>query len=94
MAESERRYRSLTEQSSDAILIIQDDELVFYNQRLIDLTGRPRSWFESVEDLIATVHPDDRDEVRATPSSLAGYVGWRPTRRTPASDCRRGSSAL
>jgi len=45
MAESERRYRSLTEQSSDAILIIQDDELVFYNQRLIDLTGRPRSWF-------------------------------------------------
>jgi len=66
MAESERRYRSLTEQSSDAILIIQDDELVFYNQRLIDLTGRPRSWFESVEDLIATVHPDDRDEVRAT----------------------------
>jgi len=65
IAESERRYRSLTEQSSDAIVIVQNGALVFYNQRLIDLTRRPRTWFESTRRLTEVVHPDDQDDVRS-----------------------------
>ena len=64
MAESERRYRSLTEQSSDAILIVQNDRVVFANQRLSDLTGQSRSWFASTDNLTTVVHPEDRDDVR------------------------------
>ena len=64
IAESERRYRSLTEQSSDGIIIVQDGTLAFYNQRFVDLTGRRRLWFEPTRRLTEIVHPDDHDDVR------------------------------
>ncbi len=65
IAESERRYRSLTEQSSDGIIIVQDGTLAFYNQWFVDLTGRDRRWFEPARRLTEIVHPDDQDDVRS-----------------------------
>lgn len=66
IVESERRYRSLTEQSSDGIIIVQDGILAFYNQRFIKLLECPHAWFESTRRFTELVHPDDRETVRNT----------------------------
>jgi len=42
VAESESRYRTVVEQSTDAVFVAQDGELVFANPRAAELTGRER----------------------------------------------------
>ncbi|HID73466.1 MAG TPA: PAS domain S-box protein, partial [Thermoplasmata archaeon] len=67
LKESEARYRTLVEQSHDAVFIHQDDRFVFANERTTELTGYTREelWRLNLLDII---HPQDREEV-------AGYLG-------------------
>jgi PAS domain S-box-containing protein len=60
--ESEARYRTVVEQSNDAIFIAQDGILVFHNPAFLEMTGYTDSELTgmSIADLIA---PEDRDLV-------------------------------
>ena len=63
LRESEEKYRTLVEQSHDAIYIYRDDEFVFANQRAAELTGYSR---EELADMTVweLLHPDERDRVK------------------------------
>ncbi|MGM0389565.1 MAG: bacterio-opsin activator domain-containing protein [Natrinema limicola] len=61
--ESERRYRTVTEQSRDGIAIVQDEMLVFWNQRLCEMTGRDDESLSSVDFVTDLVHEDDRTQM-------------------------------
>ncbi|ELY56170.1 PAS/PAC sensor protein [Natronococcus amylolyticus DSM 10524] len=62
--DSERRYRTVIEQSRDVIVILRDDRILFCNERFAELTG------SSVDDLVDTsfvdafVHEADRERFR------------------------------
>ncbi len=62
--ESEERYRTVTEQSRDAIGILQDGRVRFCNRRVLELTGRDREELRGCDVVEAVVHPEDRDAVR------------------------------
>jgi PAS domain S-box-containing protein len=60
--ESEQRYRTVTEHSRDGIAILRYGELLFCNERLVELSGRETL---PSEDIIGSIiHPEDREEVR------------------------------
>lgn len=61
--ESEERYRTVTEQSRDAIVILQDDRPVFFNERLLELADADRDDLTDAAFVDDLVHPDDRDRV-------------------------------
>jgi len=63
--ESEDRYRTVIEQSRDAIAILQDGVLVFCNQRTVALTGRDREALRSGDVLGSIVYPEDQDRIRS-----------------------------
>lgn len=63
--ESEERYRTVTEQSRDAIGIVQREQLRFWNQRMVELTGRSPDALQDADVVETVVHPADRDAVRA-----------------------------
>ena len=65
LEESERRYRSVVEESRDAICLLEDGRVQFCNERFAEITGSDcASWIG--EDLVeAAIHPDDRKAVRA-----------------------------
>ncbi|MDS0280694.1 response regulator [Haloarcula onubensis] len=58
--ESEHRYRTVTEQARDAIVVLRDDDVVFSNDRFRELCGGA----DSPAALFAHVHRDDHDRVR------------------------------
>lgn len=64
-AESEKRYRSVVENSRDAILAVRDGRLLFANDRLSELTGLSRGDLRGEDVVERVVHPEDRDGVRA-----------------------------
>lgn len=65
LQESEQRHRILAEQSFLGICIVQDDRVSFANQAFAELAGRSPHELRSLttSDLIAMVHPDDREFV-------------------------------
>lgn len=71
LTESEQRYRTVTEQSLDAIVILREDEIVFCNHRLTELLGEDRSALTGTDFFADVIHEDDRDDVRTT------VRGWR-----------------
>lgn len=60
--ESEERYRTVTEQSRDAIGIVHQGRVLFCNQRLTDLTEKDRDQLQEDDFVSQIVHPDDRCE--------------------------------
>jgi PAS domain S-box-containing protein len=77
LRESEQKYRTVIEQSHDAVTIHQGDGYEFVNRRGTELFGR------SEDDLLGTdvravVHPDDRDKL-TTIDRGAATVGDRET---------------
>lgn len=64
--ESERRYRTVTEQSRDAIGILQNRRLGFCNRRMSELTGRTADELRAEMFVETTVHADDQTGVRET----------------------------
>ncbi|WP_435157731.1 PAS domain S-box protein [Haladaptatus sp. DFWS20] len=62
LRESEEKYRTLVEQSHDAIYIYRDDQFVFVNQRVCELSGYDRD--ELLEMSIwELLHPEERDRI-------------------------------
>ncbi|MEE9910541.1 MAG: PAS domain S-box protein [Deltaproteobacteria bacterium] len=60
MRESEERYRSLFENANEAIFVAQDDKLVFFNPKTLQLSGCSKEEMASTP-FIEFIHPDDRD---------------------------------
>ncbi|WP_231186931.1 PAS domain S-box protein [Haladaptatus sp. DYF46] len=63
LRESEEKYRTLVEQSHDAIYIYRNDKFEFINQRVCALSGYTRDELMGME-IWELIHPDDREEVR------------------------------
>ena len=65
LQESEQRHRVLAEQSFLGICIVQDDRVSFANRAFADLAGCSPEALRTltVSDLVAMVHPDDRESV-------------------------------
>ncbi|MFB6228588.1 MAG: bacterio-opsin activator domain-containing protein, partial [Halobacteriales archaeon] len=61
---SEQRYRTVTEQNRDAIAILRYEQVVFCNERLIELTGREREALTAESIVETSIYADDRREVR------------------------------
>lgn len=77
LEESEQRYRTVTEQSRDAIAMVRDGSLLFCNQRLVELTGTDKERLQETDLVTAIVHSDDRDQVRRV------LDGWDETDDDP-----------
>ncbi len=67
LRDSEEKYRALVEQSVLGLIIVQDDAPVYANPVIRNVTGYSPEEFLALgaEGMIATVHPDDRDRIRA-----------------------------
>ncbi|ELZ65315.1 HTR-like protein [Haloferax prahovense DSM 18310] len=61
--DSNSLYRTVVEQSHDAIFIAQDGDFRFWNRRLTELTGRSDDELAETA-LLDVIHPDDREKVR------------------------------
>lgn len=64
IAESEARYRTVIEQSRDAIMIVRDGDLVFCNRRLAELLESDWATLQETLTLSDIVHPEDQSMVR------------------------------
>ncbi|RDZ64188.1 two-component system sensor histidine kinase/response regulator [Haloferax sp. Atlit-12N] len=60
--DSDSLYRTVVEQSHDAIFIAQDGDFRFWNRRLTELTGRSDDELAETA-LLDVIHPDDREKV-------------------------------
>ena len=76
LRQSEARYRTLVEQSHDAIYIYRDNRLLFVNQRTRELTGYSEEELLTM-DIFDLIHPDDREQV-------AGHARRRPEGTAPS----------
>jgi PAS domain S-box-containing protein len=61
---SEQRYRTVTEQSRDAIAMLRYEQVLFCNERLIELTGREREALTAESIVETSIYPDDRGQIR------------------------------
>jgi PAS domain S-box-containing protein len=68
LKESEEKYRLLSENISDGIMLIENDEIKYVSEGSSKLFGYPRKILESLtsEDLFDYIHPDDRDRIYKT----------------------------
>lgn len=64
LEESEKKYRTLVEQSHDGIYIYGKERFLFVNDMVCDMTRYSRDELLDM-DFIELVHPDDRDTVTA-----------------------------
>jgi PAS domain S-box-containing protein len=84
---SEQKFRSLIENVSDAVVLLDHDGVARYVspavRRLLDFA--PREWVD--RDPLPLVHPDDRDAFRAALASCA------PVRRTQESSFLAGATS-
>jgi PAS domain S-box-containing protein len=64
LRESEQRYRTLVERSHDGIYIYQDDQLLFVNDRISEITGYDTDELYEM-DIWDLVHPEDRAWVKS-----------------------------
>lgn len=62
LKESEEKYRLLVENASEAIFIVQDYSLKFYNRRTEEITGHSREELAKIP-FLDHVHPGDKDMV-------------------------------
>lgn len=72
LQESEERYRLLVETSQDAIAVAQGIGLVYFNPKLVEMTGYAYDELKSI-DFARLIHPDDQEmAMRRYRSRIAG----------------------
>ena len=59
LAESEEKYRLVVENANEAVVVVQDEKLRFFNQKAVELSGYSREELESIS-FVNILHPDDR----------------------------------
>ncbi|HWQ18934.1 MAG TPA: PAS domain S-box protein [Methanotrichaceae archaeon] len=59
---SEQKYRLVIENASDAIVVVQDGLIKFFNQRALDLSGRSADEMTSAS-FVNLIHDDDKEMV-------------------------------
>ncbi len=62
LAESEEKYRLLVDNANEAIIVAQDMQLKFFNQKVVSVIGYSREELESMR-FDELIHPDDRETV-------------------------------
>ncbi len=62
LIKSEARYRLLLENASDAIIVIQDEKIKFYNKKTINITGFSGKDLEEMP-FLEYIHPKDQDMI-------------------------------
>jgi PAS domain S-box-containing protein len=95
LQESEEKYRSLVENASEAIVVIKDQGLAFWNVRAMEITGYSAGELGSMP-YMDLIHPDDRamvgcehDRVISGQADVSRY-----TMRFLARDGRRGWASV
>ena len=78
LRESEQKYRTLIEQSHDAVTILQNDQYEFVNQRACDLYGRDRETLCSVETW-ELLHEGDHEQIEEVDDYLLAEPGRHRT---------------
>ncbi len=48
LIDSQSRYRALIENSGEAVFIVKDDKIVYYNDKTLEITGRKKSEIEAI----------------------------------------------
>lgn len=64
LKQSERKFRSLVEQSMVGVYIVQDHRFVYVNPRMAAIFGYSPEEFKSFDHLKTIIHPGDRDMVQ------------------------------
>lgn len=67
LSESEEKFRNLAEHSLQGLLLVQEEAIIFVNQRAADIAQIPLDEFKkmTVEGIFQTlIHPDDRQIIR------------------------------
>lgn len=90
LRESEERYRTVAEQSHDAIAIIQDEQLVYHNERLAEVIGRDAESLEHIDFIDELIHEDDRNNVRERFQDQSEERLFEARLRTTRGDIRNG----
>jgi PAS domain S-box-containing protein len=62
LAESEEKYKTLVEKANEAILIVQDEKIVFSNSRMSEVTGKPADRLIGMP-FAELLDPRDREKV-------------------------------
>lgn len=62
--ESEQRYRTVVEQTQDAILILHQDQIIFHNDQSATLLGASPAELVGADFIQRFVHPESQDRVR------------------------------
>jgi diguanylate cyclase (GGDEF)-like protein/PAS domain S-box-containing protein len=62
LLKSEGKYRLLVENANEAIVVIQEGMIRFFNPNAVELIGHPENTL-TAEPFVEFVHPDDREEV-------------------------------
>ena len=70
--ELQQQYTGLTEQVDEAVAIIQDETLVYWNRTMSDMTGYDDSQLNTMYPVTELFHPAEREELRAVLTRLAG----------------------
>ncbi|UHH26192.1 PAS domain S-box protein [Halobacterium noricense] len=78
LRESEQKYRTLVEQSHDAVVTYADGELSFANERASALFGRSRAALLAA-DACELFHPEDRVKLERVAGELTAAAGRRQT---------------
>lgn len=65
LEESREKYRALVESSLEGIVIFQDSQFVFANNRMLEIIGLTADEIQSlsIDELIQYIHPEDRQAV-------------------------------
>jgi PAS domain S-box-containing protein len=59
---AEAKYRSVAENAIEAIVVAQDEKMVFWNDRAVELTGYSAEEFATTS-FVDFIHPDDRSKL-------------------------------
>lgn len=82
LQESEQRYRALVDLAPDAVVVHQDEIILYANAAGLRLFGAATLSQLQGRNVIELIHPDDRDIVRKRARMVQGGGGISPIRET------------
>ncbi|MBF0475334.1 MAG: PAS domain S-box protein [Deltaproteobacteria bacterium] len=59
---SQQRYRDVVENANDAIIVVQDEMIKFFNRRALEISGYTEKEYLS-KPFVEYIHPEDRESV-------------------------------